>query len=125
MPEIIVREQARAAGLKWYSSGQTCFRGHDEWYAVSNRCRVCARLRQIKYVTEKPHLNQASQRKYAEKNKERRRAISLEWGRNHPERVRAWARRYYEKNAEKIRANGRKKTLALEVLKREGIDIKL
>lgn len=110
--QAITREEAKAAGLKRYFTGEPCGKGHVADRSVSNRsCLECCRERMAAEYVKSPEKANARSKKWRESNLEYARDASRARHRarraNDPEKVRENQRNYYAKNAEKITAQER------------------
>jgi HNH endonuclease len=97
-PTIIMREEARQAGLKRYFVGEPCKHGHVAPRLVrDNACLECRRIGTNKWrLNNRTHI-------YAE---------NREWRAEHPELVAAQQRRWYLANAERLRAKAKINSVA-------------
>jgi 5-methylcytosine-specific restriction endonuclease McrA len=122
--QIISRDDAKAAGLKRYFTGEPCRkRGHvSEFYTLTGACVECATSRakawyvdnteralmnvRSRYVAKREEII-AKNKAYAAANPEVNRAATSRYREKHRDRVRAHVRLYKEANREKVRAAGR------------------
>lgn len=112
------KAKAKALGLKRYSDGRPCKRGHVGERFIEGGCVECARLFQPQY-----------KRTYREKNLERVRATDREkYWQNRPVKLaqmreRASTKEYKLRQKERSRVWWAKTKIALEIIKQ--LDIKL
>lgn len=94
---IISRVDARAQGLRRYSTGEPCRNGHDaERYVCDTRCVECE-------LEQKRNRRANSDwfRRYYAANAGRKNSQRRERHAENPERLREWAREYYAGNRER------------------------
>lgn len=95
----MTRAEARALGLKLYSGGRPCHRGHEsERYVVSADCKQCVYER-----TEKMDARAAAATKaeYQRKNKDRANKYKADWLAKNPEKRHLANVSYYQRNKAK------------------------
>jgi ABC-type nitrate/sulfonate/bicarbonate transport system substrate-binding protein len=68
-----------------------------------------AKCSRKEWAEKNPEKIREYQRKYKEKNPEKRKAINDNWTKNNPEKVRDYLRKYKEKNKEKVNRQERQR----------------
>ena len=102
--EVITRAEAKAAGLKWYCTGNPCKHGHLEDRQTSNgRCRACGKDSDAGYRQHNPDRFRAKNSRYRANNPEKIRQFKArDYAKNH-EKIRNSVARYQTENSEKVR----------------------
>lgn len=100
----MTRDEARFLGLKTYSAGKPCKKGHAPTRYVSNGgCAECLRIRNIgRYAKDKQALY-ASWRKWYEANKDVHAVRVKTWQKNNKEAVKLAAKAWQKNNPEKVK----------------------
>lgn len=103
-PPIITLDEARAAGLRWYFTGQPCPKGHLAKRTVSNReCRRCVDERAAKRRAENPEaVREKDRAKYHAAGDRKREQMRASRSRR-IEEVRAKDRERYYQNPERYK----------------------
>lgn len=105
LPKIVSREEAKAAGLKRYFTGETCKHGHIADRLVSNKgCMACAYERTSKYSTGSERTR-AYNVAYRAANPDKIRELRSGWVKANPEKVRSMRASHRLANAEKLRSS--------------------
>jgi 5-methylcytosine-specific restriction endonuclease McrA len=111
-PTVISREEARAAGLKRFFTGEPCPRGHiAERYVLKGRCVVCAKEAGAAWIAAHPEKALEYSRRNEAKHRERRRAknrrVKAKWRAAHPKENKRRLKEWRDANLEKSRQHSR------------------
>ena len=99
------RAEAKALGLKMYSTGKPCKHGHlSERYTSTAICRECVKIAGADSYKNNREMHYASWRKWYESNKETHHARSRRWQKENSERVKDVAQKWTAANPEKVAA---------------------
>lgn len=101
---IVIRTQAKAAGLKKYFTGVPCPHGHVAFRSVADyKCMECVRLRAAAWCKENRERASVRRRCRYVADAEIERARSVEWRRQNPGRGRAPQAKWERANPEACR----------------------
>ena len=104
-----LREAARSAGLRKFTSPHPCKHGHTERRVSNGMCAGCcnlvyalnpepAKARQIQRRLDYPEVFKARNAKYRAENKDKCQAGEAKWRKLNPEKVKCYALAYYYRN---------------------------
>mgnify|MGYP001565145338 CR=1 FL=1 len=111
------KQEARALGLKFYCTGNTCKYGHTtNRYASTGHCVLCNKIHQVEWgKTNRDRKNELHRRwmaahpgiKRTYKKTPDNPETKKRWSKANPEKMRAYGRSYYQRNREHFRAKVR------------------
>lgn len=103
------RAEAKALGLKMYTTGKPCKHGHfSERYTSTGICRECVKIAGVDKYKNNRETQYASWRKWYEANKKTHHARSRRWQQENPEQVKAAAQKWAAENPEKVAAKSKR-----------------
>lgn len=103
------RAEAKALGLKMYSTGKPCKHGHfSERYTSTSICKECVKIAGVDKYKNNREAQHAAWRKWYEANKETHHARSRRWQQQNPEQVKAAAQKWAAANPEKVAAKSKR-----------------
>jgi hypothetical protein len=98
------RSEAKAQGLKFYSTGKPCKYGHlSDRYTTTYICVECAKIASIDSYKNNKDMKYASWRKWYESNKDIHHARSKKWQKANLDKVYKNAKLWALNNPEKIK----------------------
>lgn len=107
--ETITREEAKAAGLKRFFTGEPCKHGHvAERFVSSGGCVECQRAAGQSWYAENAEQERGRTRKWRARNPDQVRKAARRWRAKNPEQVRKYNRRWYAQNPEQVRERNRR-----------------
>jgi hypothetical protein len=106
---VVFRDQAKAAGLKRFFTGEPCKRGHVAERFVSDRsCVECKAAARKSFAENNPERVRELERQWREANREGARELERQRREANPEKAREKARRWRKANPEKARERCRR-----------------
>ena len=102
--DIVTRQEAQDAGLRFYFTGKTCKHGHVvERYVVGGNCIKCGQQVAEKWRKDNANRVKFISKKYSEDNAERIKLYSKTYREKNPERIKLAQNKYREANCEKTK----------------------
>jgi hypothetical protein len=99
--DIILRKDAKEAGLLHYFTGKPCKNGHIDKRQVSNgMCQTCGRVKMSTWRSENPERSKEIVRLHRERNPEKVLESSRRYHANNREKRREYSKIYHHKNRE-------------------------
>jgi len=99
------RAEAKAQGLKFYSTGKPCKHGHlSDRYTSTAICVQCVRVAGIDRYKNNREKQYAAWRKWYEAHKDTHHARSRRWQRENPDQVKKTSKLWAAANPEKVKA---------------------
>jgi|SRR5271166_517332 len=106
---IVSRQEAIAAGLRFYFTGKPCLHGHiAPRYTKRSHCLMCNRISTSRWIKENPEKACVSAKKYYDTNRNTLCAKFRQWAKANQEKKRTTNRAWRVKNLERVRATSQK-----------------